>query len=250
MTASAVPASKVLNAFIKETITPVLLAHALFIGPAHASERASGGSEAQKMVVRGQTTSGCPEKPMRKRTALPGDWLALTETAVQPTRLWVDRARIVSERPSERYFFRDIPLGVGPITTARVKGLDVGSTARTEHDVALGNARYRFIEWGAFEFALVTLSSSGKATGAEFSHSEIKAIPPEAYSVTKEPRDIYEPGTLKILMAGDFNADGVPDLLLDYWSKEAGGLVLWLSDPRTGRHHAPFVAATRYSDCG
>jgi hypothetical protein len=195
------------------------------------------------IMVRGQTTSGCPEEPRPKREAIDGYWLALTETAIQPTRLWLE-AGITSDNPAERFFFKDIPLRAGPIAKARVKPRKVNNTARSEYDVAFGDARYRFIEWSGMSFALQTLSPTGKIVKTEV-HGE-EAIPPRAYAVSAEGRDSYD-GAVAIEFAGDFNGDRIVDFLLNYESKEAEGLILWLSNPKTGCDS--YISATGYSDC-
>jgi hypothetical protein len=218
-------------------------------GPAFPAEITTDDSG--MIVARGQTTSGCPEEPRPKREAIDGHWLALTETAIQPTQLWVAQAGVASDNSAERFFFKDIPLRVGPIAKARVKPRKVNTTARSEYDVAFGDARYRFIEWGGISFALQTLSPTGKIVKTEV-HGE-EAIPPKAYAVSAENQDRYHDdgydGRSGIEFAGDFNGDGIVDFLLNYWVSEASGLILWLSNPETGTRRDSYMSATQYFDC-
>lgn len=127
-------------------------------------------------------------------------------------------------------------------TFSKVTKLRTGTAVRTEHDIVLNSSRYRFIEWGSWEFALKRLSTAGETL------AENQAIPRKAYFVSEKARDSDEPGWVKIERAGGFNGDGVLDLLLSYQSKAAVGLKLWLSDPKSGKPLAPILAVTAYSD--
>jgi hypothetical protein len=235
-----------MNFFLPSTVFLFLFAASTV---AYSAEITTGRNDVEKLAARGQTTTGCPEKLSSEKEVVVGNWLALTDSEIVPTKLFVVGGKVISEKPAEKYYFKDIPVLRGPIGQARTSKRDVNTAARTEYDIELGKSHYRFIEWGAWGFALITLSPSGREEYSEVYGSESNAIPHEAYEVTTGQRDEYEPGTLQVLKAADFNGDGVIDLLLKYWSKEAGGLKLWLSDPKTGRHGEPFVSPTEYSDC-
>lgn len=218
--------------------------------PVYAAEVTTGTNEPEQIAKRGQTTTGCPEPVSKTKERVAGKWLALTDNTIQHTELFVVNGRLTSNTSAEKYYFKSIRLHVGLVPSAKVAKLRTGTTARTEYDIALNSSRYRFVEWGSWEFALKRLSPAGETLAIQVLGTENQAIPQEAYLVSKEARDSYEPGWVKIERAGDFNGDGVLDLLLSYQSKAAVGLKLWLSDPKSGKHLAPIVAVTAYSDCG
>lgn len=214
-----------------------------------SAEITTGMNTPQKIVERGQTTSGCRESSSKIKKPVIGKWFALTDIVIRPTNLYVHHGKVVSNNPREKYYFKGIPFRIGKIVKARFTRRNINTTARTEYSIVLSNSRYRFIEWGASGYALITISPSGKKLRTEIYGTVNNIIPPEAYIVTKEPRDSYDPGGVRLVKAGDFNRDGIVDLLLRYWVKEASGLVLWLSDPKTKRHLEPFDSPTEYSDC-
>jgi hypothetical protein len=214
-----------------------------------AIEITTGRDIPEKIVERGQSPSGCPDSTSKRKERLSGKWLALTPTVVREAEPFVTANAVTSSKADERFYFTGVPLRVGEVQNATIKQMPTGTTARTEVEIRLGALRYRFIEWGAFSFALRTLAASGKNHSLEVHGAEGPSIPKEAYVATAEPRDGYDAGTLEVIRAGDFNADDVVDLLLRYQSKEAGGLVLWLSNPESRRHMEPVVSPTWYGDC-
>lgn len=227
----------------------VLFAALSLASPLYAAEITTGSNDPEKIVKRGQTTTGCPEPGAKTKEPIAGKWLALTDRAIQHTVPFVVNGRVTSNSRGEKYYFTNISLQVGPVPIATITKMRTGTTAPTEYDIKLNSSRYRFIEWGSFGFAIKTLSPLGRTLATEVYGSENQRIPREAYSLSKEGRDSYDPGWVEIERAGDFNGDGVLDLLLRYQSKEAEGLTLWLSDPGSGKHLEPIVAATAYGDC-
>jgi hypothetical protein len=215
-----------------------------------AAEMTIGSGEDAVIVVRGQTASRCPTKQSgKKKLPVGGKWLALSSDEIRPTKLFVNSDGVSSNRSDESYFFRGIPILAGAVVNGRIDHRKINTSARSEYDITLGKQRYRFIEWGAIESALQLLSPEGKVTKTYFSDSETKTIPPHAYKISKEIRDNYEGGTMGLIRAGDFNGDGKVDLLIGYSVKEADGLMLWLSDPKTGNYVEPYASATEYGDC-
>lgn len=202
------------------------------------------------IVERGQSPNGCPQKNSKRRTPLPGKWLALTPTAIHNANPFVVVNAVQSDKTDERFFFTGVPLKLGRIQIATITPIPTGTTARTEADIELGASRYRFVEWGggASEFALIPLGPSGKKKSLDVLGSSSQSIPQDAYLVSAEVRD-YGFGSLEVVRAGDFNGDGIVDLLLGYQTKEAEGLVLWLSDPVSKKHMEPLVSPTMYTDC-
>lgn len=210
------------------------------------------GAHGESVIAKqGQTTTGCPEEiPDNQKLTIGGAWLALGTDEIRPVKLYVSSSGVSSDKSDELYFFKDIPILAGKIVNGHITLSKINSTARSEYEVRLGALRYRFIEWGAGQFALQTLSPKGNIIKTHVFGTETGKIPPHVYQVTQEARDHYEPGTLSLLKAADFNADGKVDLLLEYWSKEAGGLTLLLSNPKAENYAEPYVSATVYSDCG
>jgi hypothetical protein len=209
------------------------------------------GRGPQRLAESGQSPSGCPDPSLNSRAELDGKWLALTDTTLRRANPYVIDNQVTSGKSDEKFFFSEVPLHAGVVHVATTEPIRTGTTARTELEIKLGAARYRFIEWGAFTFALQTLTVSGgiKSTEVYSDVDSLQAIPKDAYVVTSRPRTSEDPGTLDLIRAGDFNNDGVVDLLLRYEDKEAGGLILWLSEPGSERHQAPIVSATWYGDC-
>ncbi len=227
----------------------VLIGLALLSGTLGAMKITTGGDEKAKIVKRGQSPSGCPDTIAKTRSSLSGMWLALTPTEIRNAKPFVLGNAVQSNNSDERFFFTGVPLKVGPVQAAIVNSLKTGTTARTEVDIKIGVSRYRFVEWGAWEFALLTLGPSGNRVSIEISGSHSQSIPKEAYIASSESRD-YDQGSMKVVQVGDFNGDGIVDLLLGYNAKEAEGLVLWLSDPMSKRHTEPITSPTAYFDCG
>jgi len=216
---------------------------------ADAAQVATGRGGEEQIAVRGQTPDGCPSTSSPKKESVEGSWLALTGTAVVVTELFVLEGKVVSDNLAERNFFKGIPLRVGPVANARIDERHVNTPARTEHDIKLGSSLYRFIAWSSWGFAIKTISLDGKELITEVFGGNGNDIPTIAYAQERDDPD-NELGSLALIRAGDFNGDGVVDLLLQYSAKEATGLMLWLSDPKTGKHFEPFVSATEYYDCG
>jgi hypothetical protein len=214
-----------------------------------AIDLSTGGNDDSKIAERGQSPSGCREADSKQRMHLRGKWIALTPDSLQSTKPFVAKGTVRSADASEKFFFSGIPLQPGEVQNATVKPLRTGTTARTEAEIVLGESRYRFVEWGADGFALERLTPSSATVRLQVFGMQERRIPKEAFVKTQQPRDSYEPGTLKVVRAADLNRDGIVDLLLRYHSKEADGLVLWLSDSRSKRHRKPIYSATTYGDC-
>jgi hypothetical protein len=216
-------------------------------------ELTTGRDGPQQLAQRGQSPSGCPDTEAKGRFDLSGEWLSLTDTSIQSAKPFVLDNKITSSNSDEKYFVAGIPLRTGTTPSATVRPRQTGTTARTQYDIQLGPLQYRFIEWGAFAFALKRRTSSGAVESTEvytlIDDDGKDTIPKYAYAPNNKPRTNEDPGILKLLRAGDFNGDGVVDLLLYYESKEAGGLILWLSDPASKKHVAPIIVPTWYGDC-
>ena len=195
----------------------LLIGYVLISSKLHAMEITTGGIEPKQILERGQSPSGCSDKTSKGRLPLLGQWLALTPKAIQNANPFVIANAVKSSKSDERFFFTGIPLKVGPIQNFTVNHRLSGTTARTEADIKLGASRYRFIEWGggASEFALMTLGPSGNQKSLEIPGSSSQSIPEDAYLVSAEARD-YGFGSLEVVRAGDFNGDGIVDLLLGY----------------------------------
>jgi FG-GAP repeat len=197
----------------------------------------NGGSKV--LAERGQTIDGCPKQPTASKRPIAGKWLALTDKHIISTKLFVVKGRVVSDDPNERFYFKDIALRVGQYTPSQVKARPTNTTARTEYAFSFGGKSYRFT-------ALSTVLPSGQTQLIQISRGDV--IPREVYTASNTPRE-YDIGGMDVKRVGDFNGDGFPDLLLGYGSKEAGGLVLWLSDGKSGKYQEQIVSATEYSDC-
>jgi hypothetical protein len=213
--------------------------------PAHSID-ANFGDGARAMAERGQFFTGCPAKSSDKTKNVVGKWLVLTEETIQPTKLFVVKGRVVSKAKNEKYFFRNIPLQTGKYAKAQVRKVRTNTTARTESIANLNGIKYRFVEWGAYDFAITKFSMDGTILKMEVFGPADKAIPAYAHEISKERRH-EEHGVLQIIRAGDFNADGELDLLLQYTSR-ATGLVLLLSD-RKAATYSELRRATYYHDC-
>ena len=168
------------------------------------------GAHGESVIAKqGQTTTGCPEEiPDNQKLTIGGAWLALGTDEIRPVKLYVSSSGVSSDKSDELYFFKDIPILAGKIVNGHITLSKINSTARSEYEVRLGALRYRFIEWGAGQFALQTLSPKGNIIKTHVFGTETGKIPPHVYQVTQEARDHYEPGTLSLLKAADFNADG------------------------------------------
>jgi FG-GAP repeat len=210
------------------------------------TEISTSGSGSMMLAERGQTIDGCPKQPKASKRPIAGKWLALTDKHIISTKLFVLNGRVVSDDPNERFYFKDIALKTGQYTPSQVKARPTNTTSRTEYSFSFGGKSYRFTEWGAFEFALSAVLPTGQTRLVQISRGD--AIPSEAYTVSTTPRE-YDVGSMKLESVGDFNGDGYPDLLLSYGSKEADGLVLWLSNGKSGKYQEQIVSATEYSDC-
>jgi hypothetical protein len=228
----------------------LLVFTALISNTLGATEITAGSNDPPQIVERGQSPSGCSDKKSKRRLPLPGRWLALTPTEIRNSKPYVILNSVSSSKSDERYFVAGLPLKAGAIQTTTLQPRPSKSTARTEVDIKFGTSRYRFVEWGAWNFALIAVGPSGKKISIETSDPSNDSIPKEAYIASAQPRDIYDVGAMTIVQAGDFTGDGVIDLLMSYQSKEAQGLVLWLSDPVSKRHSEPVTSPTAYFDCG
>lgn len=193
----------------------------------------------------GQTIDGCSSDSPAEREDGPieGNWFAFSGDAIAPAQPYAKGGRVLTNRKSDKILLQEVKLAGGRVELAKWSVIDTRNAARTETKIQFRQREYRLIAWGSESFALETV---GPKRTREYSDPSATEIPEYAFQ-PREPDHDYEPGGTAVESAGDFNGDGVLDVLYSYSVKEAEGLVLWLSTPAGA--HALFVSPTSYSDC-